>query len=672
MAPDETGPAVVGAWRPRIVLPEAVLSGFGRDRLEAIVLHELAHVRRRDVVVHWLMTAARVLHWFNPLAWLALSRMAAEREQACDDVVIDVLGPSSRQLYGETMLRLLERLVVRPMVPGVVHFFGPRRRLQTRLESLTRPRRLAGRGKTIAIALLVALALLGLTDRVRSKAAARVREPGPTPRSTTADPAAVTPEPQKEATEVRLQGRVLDHLGKPVAGADVLLLAGEKLTVYATPGHPNPQVRLSWATEPANAPPSVKTDEQGRFTLRRPGTAANRVAVVSERILLWEVPLDRIPDVDAAAIKLPEPGAIRIRCDIPRQPAKQEFQVFLRTFDGDDWEPDIIYLRGVEVPNPGEAVIDALPPAKYIAERVNNTDHGSWGILMTMCERRLLPVAAGRTTDTEYNRKTGRPVTGRVRGLEGVKLRYAEVSVGMLGPEEAPRPRGGRTRFFTHFDVMPIGPDGRFTTPPLPPGATTSRFSPYERRRRGPGSTRASTATSAAARINVPERGDVQPVEIVAKETLAKAQAQTAKPDPRAPRLEVRARDETGAVVNDFEVQLYSPRRSSATAIGVNGLAVLTAHELDRGNSGDLVVSGDIYASTIVSVEPIVGPRTIEVVLKRGKLARLRVRDSAGHPIPAELMPLAQVYLERHRLYGATPSIPSTRKENTARDSSGR
>ncbi len=85
------------------------------------------------------MTAARVLHWFNPIAWLALSRMAAEREQACDDVVIDVLGPSSRQLYGETMLRLLERLVVRPMVPGVVHFFGSRRRLRTRLESLTRP-----------------------------------------------------------------------------------------------------------------------------------------------------------------------------------------------------------------------------------------------------------------------------------------------------------------------------------------------------------------------------------------------------------------------------------------------------------------------------------------------------------------------------------------------------
>ena len=76
------------------------------------------------------MTAARVLHWFNPTAWLALSRMAAETgELACDDVVIDVLGLSSRRLYGETMLGLLGRSRA-PGRRGLVHFFGSRRRLR--------------------------------------------------------------------------------------------------------------------------------------------------------------------------------------------------------------------------------------------------------------------------------------------------------------------------------------------------------------------------------------------------------------------------------------------------------------------------------------------------------------------------------------------------------------
>ena len=53
----------------------------------------------------------------------------------------------------------------------------------------------------------------------------------------------------------------------------------------------------------------------------------------------------------------------------------------------------------------------------------------------------------------------------------------------------------------------------------------------------------------------------------------------------------------------------------------------------------------------VVPVGPIEGPRTIDVILRRGKLVRLHVRDVAGRPIPPDVMPMAQVYLERHRLW---------------------
>ena len=386
VASDETGPAVVGAWRPRIVLPEAVLSGFGRDRLEAILLHELAHVRRRDVVVHWLMTAARVLHWFNPIAWLALSRMAAEREQACDDVVIDVLGRSSRQLYGETMLRLLERMVVGPMVPGAVQFFGSRRRLQTRLESLTRPRRLAGRGKTIAISLLVALALLGLTDRVRSKAAARAREPAPTPLSTTADLAAETPEPRKEAAEVRLQGRVLDHLGKPVAGADVLLLAGEKLTVYATPGHPNVAVRLNGRRSPRIHRPRSRPMKRADSRCDAPGprrTASRWSPSVSCSGKSPSIGFPTRTPRRSSFLNRRDPDPVRHPAEageagVPGLPA----DVRRRRLGARPRLP--AGHRRAEPRRDG----DRRTAAGSVHRRAqNNTDHGSWGILMTFCEQ---------------------------------------------------------------------------------------------------------------------------------------------------------------------------------------------------------------------------------------------------------------------------------------------
>jgi beta-lactamase regulating signal transducer with metallopeptidase domain len=530
VAPGDTGPAVLGVWRPRIVLPEVVLHGFGRDRLEAILLHELAHVRRRDVVVHWLMMAARVLHWFNPIAWLALSRMAAERELACDDVVIDVLGPSSRRLYGETMLRLLERLVVGPTAPGVVHFFGSNRRLRMRLESLARPARFTSGGRTLAITLLLGLALLGLTDSIRSRASAQARDAIPAPRLGIDAPAAAVG-PVEDPTDVRLQGRVLDHLGEPVRGADVLLLGRRKLTVYVLPSNMSPRFRLGWSTPAADEPRSVKTDDQGRFIVRDSASASNRVAVVSDRVWLTEVPLERISDRADATIRLPEPGSIRIRCDIPHKPAKQEFQVTLRTVDGVDWEPDVIYMRDLDVPNPGQEVIGSLPTAQYVIERINSIDRGSWGTLATFCERTLVPVATGRTTDVDFDRRIGRPVTGRVRGLDNVKLRFAYVSVGYLGPPEAPSPQGRRQQMLTHFDVIPIGLDGRFVTPPLPPGHYDFELSALHAAT--PRAEVQSPDFQGNAQIDVPAEGEIPPVEIVAK---------TAHPDPRhAPKPRDRA-----------------------------------------------------------------------------------------------------------------------------------
>jgi beta-lactamase regulating signal transducer with metallopeptidase domain len=80
-------PATWGFWRPLVLLPVEALE-WPRDRLRAVLLHELAHVARRDFVTQTLARLARALHWFNPLAWLAEGRLRAECEQASDDLVL--------------------------------------------------------------------------------------------------------------------------------------------------------------------------------------------------------------------------------------------------------------------------------------------------------------------------------------------------------------------------------------------------------------------------------------------------------------------------------------------------------------------------------------------------------------------------------------------------------
>ena len=85
-------PSVIGFMRPLVLLPIAVLSSLSPGQVEAVLAHELAHIRRRDYAVNLLQTVAETLLFFHPAIWWVSSRIREAREYCCDDVAVEVCG----------------------------------------------------------------------------------------------------------------------------------------------------------------------------------------------------------------------------------------------------------------------------------------------------------------------------------------------------------------------------------------------------------------------------------------------------------------------------------------------------------------------------------------------------------------------------------------------------
>ena len=112
-------PGVYGIWRPILLLPAGIFGQLTPEQLDAIVAHELCHVRRRDNLATVFHMAVEAVFWFHPLVWWIGARLMEERERACDEEVLR-LG-SSPQVYAEGILKICELYLESPLpcVAGV-------------------------------------------------------------------------------------------------------------------------------------------------------------------------------------------------------------------------------------------------------------------------------------------------------------------------------------------------------------------------------------------------------------------------------------------------------------------------------------------------------------------------------------------------------------------------
>ncbi len=154
-------PVTCGVLRPAIVLPEES-EAWTEERREAVLLHELAHVRRGDLATHLIAWVACSLYWFHPLVWIAARRLRHESERACDDLV---LGAGTRASEYAGHLLDIVRTAGRGRAPAAAVPMAQKSSFEGRLLAILEPgvdRKALSPRMKVAVAAALALVVLPL------------------------------------------------------------------------------------------------------------------------------------------------------------------------------------------------------------------------------------------------------------------------------------------------------------------------------------------------------------------------------------------------------------------------------------------------------------------------------------------------------------------------------
>lgn len=176
-------PAVAGWLRPVVLIPVSALTGLTSAQLEAVIAHELAHIRRLDAFFNLFQVVVETLLFYHPAVWWIGKRVRAEREHCCDDAAVAVCG--SPVTYAHALTRLAECKAAphfamaanrSPLVERIARLLGA----NTGAESF-RGANLSAGILCLSAALLAGSAFLGSVHNVHAQAPAPALAPTPPP-----------------------------------------------------------------------------------------------------------------------------------------------------------------------------------------------------------------------------------------------------------------------------------------------------------------------------------------------------------------------------------------------------------------------------------------------------------------------------------------------------------
>jgi len=129
-------PCVLNFIKPIILIPENSLEECNLTHLKYVFLHELAHVKRKDIFINYVVSFLCIIYWFNPLIWYGFHKMREDREICCDSLALSYLRDEEVKSYGFTIIKLAEISSRAPCLPAMVGIINNKSKIKRRIEMI--------------------------------------------------------------------------------------------------------------------------------------------------------------------------------------------------------------------------------------------------------------------------------------------------------------------------------------------------------------------------------------------------------------------------------------------------------------------------------------------------------------------------------------------------------
>lgn len=158
-------PSLYGIFNPKILIPSSMLEELTDNELKHIILHELCHYKRKDLILSWTIHLMKIIYWFNPIILWGLNTMKSDCEISCDAMVLSHLDKGENVAYGNTIVNVLNCVKRSNYLPGTTSIIINKNNLKERIEMIANNKKFNVKRLILGISIVVCVGLVGLTGR---------------------------------------------------------------------------------------------------------------------------------------------------------------------------------------------------------------------------------------------------------------------------------------------------------------------------------------------------------------------------------------------------------------------------------------------------------------------------------------------------------------------------